>query len=207
MTDTSLVVYRLVESSESVEALTTTGTGRHTFFSTNEPSPVSDGHRGTEYSAVESWQVDSVETARQLRSAHAEAGGQWVITRRYTVLNGAPLTEADAGHGIVMVCGLTSLEGLSLDSFQQHWLNEHARLTAEAPGTSRYEIALPVADEYLDGRPVFDGFAVLWWRSPADLDAYLASSVMSKVRSDMELFVSADRPFHSLYSTKGERWT
>lgn len=207
MTETPIVVYRLVESSGAADPLTTTGTGRHTFLPAVDPSPIGDGHRGVEYSAIESWAVDSVATALRLRSAHATAGEDWIITRRHTVVNGAPFTETDAGFGIVMVVAMCCLEGLPLDSFQQHWLNEHARLTVEAPGTSRYEIALPVVDEYLNARPTFDGLAVLWWRSQADIDAYMASPVMNKIGPDMELFVSGDRPFYSLYSTRGERWS
>ena len=156
--------------------------------------------------AVETWLVESAEEAAALRAACGDGDDAWITTRRHVVLGGAPLTAADAGFGIVMVVGMCRREGMALDTFQRHWLGEHARITLAAPGTSRYEIALPIVDEYAAGAPALDGLAELWWCSQADLDAYLDSPAMAAVGADMETFVSPERALYSLYSTRGLTW-
>ncbi|MFT4288932.1 EthD family reductase [Nocardioides sp.] len=205
---TTLQLFRLLpeNTADGHRPASAAASGRHTYLRFADPSPIESSHRGPQSAAVETWLVDSVEEADAVRTAVPDDGSVWVTTRRHVVLGGAPLTEVDAAFGIKMVVGMCRREGMSVETFQQHWLTTHSELTLEAPGTSRYEIALPVVDEYLRGEPAYDGFAELWWRSQADLDAYLASPVMGKVGEDMELFVSSSRPFCSLYSTTGERW-
>lgn len=204
----SIQLYRLSTSADAPPGASPSPVDvrRRTVTWSTDQSPIAESHRGVGFDVVETWTVDTVEEAGAIRSMHATDDSRWITTRRHVVLNGAPLTEVDSGIGIKLIVGMCRHEDMSVDTFQRHWLDEHAELTLEAPGTSRYEITLPVADEYLAGEPSYDGFAELWWRSQADLDAYLASPVMAKVGADMEIFVSPTRPLWSLYSSRGERW-
>ena len=206
MSQTQLQLYRLRTSLEGGPGPDAPNGGRHTLLGAVDVSPIADGHRGPAYDGVETWLVESAEEAAALRAACGDGDDAWITTRRHVVLGGAPLTAADAGFGIVMVVGMCRREGMALDTFQRHWLGEHARITLAAPGTSRYEIALPIVDDYAAGAPALDGLAELWWCSQADLDAYLASPAMAAVGADMETFVSPERALYSLYSTRGLTW-
>ena len=61
---------------------------------------------------------------------------------------------------------------LSIEEFQQHWLEKHAPLVHATPGLLGYSQAHVIADSYEDSSPDFDGVAALWW---PDIETFLAA--------------------------------
>jgi uncharacterized protein (TIGR02118 family) len=170
------------------------------------PSPIAASHLGPVFAAIQAWTFTTVEDAGAFRARHEEPDAEWFTTREHVVVNGAPLAPEDASYGVKMLIGMNRLDGLSIDSFQRYWLDEHSAFTQQAAGTSRYTIAVTDADEYAGQEPLFDGVAELWWRTVADYERYMASPVMAGLGDDTARFVTDTGPFWSAFAIDGERW-
>jgi uncharacterized protein (TIGR02118 family) len=170
------------------------------------PSPITESHRGPVFGATQAWTFGTVEEAAAFRAGYDEPGAEWFTTREHVVVGGAPLAPEDAAHGVKMLIGMNRRDGLSIDSFQRYWLDEHSAFTQQAAGTSRYTIAVTVADEYVRREPLFDGVAELWWRTTGDYERYMASPVMAGLGDDMAKFVTDTGPFWSAFAIDDERW-
>ena len=95
---------------------------------------------------------------------------------------------------IKIVWLLKKAEHLSLEEFQDWWLNSHAPHARKAPGLRRYVInfARPVDD--LAGRPTWacewDGVAEQWFDDEEALNAAYTRPVSSDIRADTMAHVS-----------------
>ena len=62
--------------------------------------------------------------------------------------------------------------------FHRHWREVHARLVADTPSVARhivrYEQNHRTEDDYARGEVDFDGVAIAWYRSRAEMDAVFA---------------------------------
>jgi uncharacterized protein (TIGR02118 family) len=65
---------------------------------------------------------------------------------------------------------------LSVEQFQKHWREDHARLVRECPATRKYIRKYvqchTLPETYAGGAVPFDGTAELWFDSVEDIDAF-----------------------------------
>ena len=87
---------------------------------------------------------------------------------------------------------------LSPEEFHRHWREHHAPLVAGTPSVARhilrYEQNPRVAEDYARGEVDFDGVAIAWYRSRADMDAVFAEpEYLEKIRPDEDYLSDASR--------------
>lgn len=67
---------------------------------------------------------------------------------------------------------------LSREAFHRHWREVHARLVRDTPSVAqhivRYEQNARTEEDYARGEVEFDGVAIAWYRSRADMEALFA---------------------------------
>ena len=83
---------------------------------------------------------------------------------------------------------------LSPEEFHRHWREVHARLVAETPSVARhihrYEQNPRSADDYARGEVDFDGVAIAWYRSRADMEALFAEPAYLETVQPDEAYLS-----------------
>ena len=82
--------------------------------------------------------------------------------------------------------------------FHRHWREVHARLVADTPSVARhivrYEQNHRTEEDYARGEPEFDGVAIAWYRSQADMEAVFAEpEYQSKIAPDEAKLSDAER--------------
>jgi uncharacterized protein (TIGR02118 family) len=97
---------------------------------------------------------------------------------------------------------------LSVDEFHRHWREVHARLVAETPSVARhlvrYEQNPRAAEDYERGDVDFDGVAVAWYRSRADMEALFAEpEYLTKIQPDEGYLSDATR---NVWIVTEEEW-
>ena len=80
---------------------------------------------------------------------------------------------------------------LSPEAFHRHWREVHGRLLSENPSLSRhiarYEQNPRSAEDYANGDVDFDGVAIAWYRTRADMEALFAEpDYIEQIRPDEE---------------------
>ena len=82
---------------------------------------------------------------------------------------------------IKLIYCINRLPQLSVEKFQDYWLNTHGPIAGAIKGVKRYVQCHTLSETYTDGRqPPFDGCAQLWWE---DADAMRAASGSDEVRA------------------------
>lgn len=79
--------------------------------------------------------------------------------------------------------------GMELESFRTYWREVHGPLAARIPTICRYEQHHAAADAYAAGAPAYDGLAVTWFRSTADMKAGTETPEYAETRADEANFL------------------
>ena len=79
--------------------------------------------------------------------------------------------------------------GMTVDDFQQHWLENHGPIVARIPGLRRYVQSHPLLGGYRSGELVFDGLAELWFDDKAALAAIASTPEFAAAKADEPNFV------------------
>jgi uncharacterized protein (TIGR02118 family) len=80
--------------------------------------------------------------------------------------------------------------GMALDAFRAYWRNVHGPLAAKIPVIRRYEQNHLRPTEYENGRsPIYDGLAVTWFASTADMKKGATTPEYAATRADEVRFL------------------
>jgi uncharacterized protein (TIGR02118 family) len=83
--------------------------------------------------------------------------------------------------------------GLSVQAFQEHWLNAHGRLVAKAPGLKRCVQSHALIAGYAKGELLFDGIDERWFESAQAMQAFRESPEAKAAALDEATFVDCLR--------------
>jgi uncharacterized protein (TIGR02118 family) len=113
-----------------------------------------------------------------------------LVVERHVVQ--VPSPQPTAAGSVMFVGVMHRRPDLDRSAFLAHWRGPHADRAARLPGLQRYVHHVPVP---LRGEPVYDGVALLWFSSIADLLTAFRSEAGRVVRSDESKFVDGNRSF------------
>jgi uncharacterized protein (TIGR02118 family) len=99
---------------------------------------------------------------------------------------------------IKLIVAVRRNPAMTVEEFQDHWRERHARLVRENPATARYVRKYvqchTLPEEYDNGEVPFDGTAELWFDSPADRDAFFSDpDYLRDIRPDEALFADMEQ--------------
>ena len=80
---------------------------------------------------------------------------------------------------------------MSPGEFRTYWNTTHAEITARVPGLRSYVQNMCVPDE--NGKPAYDGVAVLGFDDAAGMEKALATPEWEAVMDDVPKFLDVDR--------------
>jgi uncharacterized protein (TIGR02118 family) len=98
--------------------------------------------------------------------------------------------------GATMIKSITLLKrkpGISVQAFQDHWLNVHGPLVAKAPGLNRYVQSHALIQGYGKGDLLFDGIEERWFDSPQVMQAFCTSPDAEAAIRDAATFLDGSR--------------
>jgi uncharacterized protein (TIGR02118 family) len=80
--------------------------------------------------------------------------------------------------------------GMALDAFRSYWRNVHGPLAAKIPSIRRYEQNHLALGEYQSGAsPPYDGLAITWFASTAEMRSGAATTEYAATRADEANFL------------------
>lgn len=92
--------------------------------------------------------------------------------------------------GVKNIEFVTCRPGMALGSFRAYWREVHGPLAARIPTICRYEQHHTAPGAYEGGRrPAYDGLAVTWFRSTADMKAGTRTPEYAETRADEPRFL------------------
>lgn len=113
-----------------------------------------------------------------------------IVTDEHEIVDGRPAPEA-----VKAVEFLVRRPGASIDEFQQHWRERHARLLAAIPGLRRCVLSATRRSAYVAGRaPAYDGVTLMWFDSLDTLRAAAGSSAYTAAVADRAHFLATGSP-------------
>ena len=80
--------------------------------------------------------------------------------------------------------------GVDLHSFRRYWRETHGPIASHIPPLVRYEQYHLALEVYEGAAPAFDGLAITWFRSTADMRAGAATQAYAKTRADEPNFLA-----------------
>ena len=84
--------------------------------------------------------------------------------------------------------------GLSNEEFNRRWLEEHTKISSKLPWLWKYIINMALKrqpeGDLVDGEPIYDGTAELYWDSVESMENSLASQIGKKAGADADSFAS-----------------
>ena len=93
---------------------------------------------------------------------------------------------------IKLIALLKRKPDISVDEFNRRWVEEHTKISRNLPGLKGYRInlALPKQpkEDLINGEPIYDGTAELWWESIEEMEAGFASEIGKKAGADADPF-------------------
>jgi uncharacterized protein (TIGR02118 family) len=87
-----------------------------------------------------------------------------------------------------MVVVLHKKDGMSRADFRAHWRDVHGAIAVRMPGVRKYVQNHVAADD-----AAFDGFAEMWFDSPADMQAAFTSEAAQEAARDAANFLSGQQ--------------
>jgi uncharacterized protein (TIGR02118 family) len=94
---------------------------------------------------------------------------------------------------IKLITLLKRKPGISVQAFQEHWLNIHGPLVCKAPGLQRYVQSHALVQGYAKGDLLFDGIDERWFASPQVMRAFCKSPEAEAVERDAATFLDCSR--------------
>lgn len=84
---------------------------------------------------------------------------------------------------------VTRRPGMALGPFRDYWRDVHGPIAARIPTICRYEQFHTSLAEYENGDPAYEGLAVTWFRSTADMKAGTQTPEYAETRADEPAFL------------------
>ena len=94
---------------------------------------------------------------------------------------------------IKLITLLKRKPGISVQAFQQHWLNVHGPLVGKAPGLQRYVQSHALIQGYGKGDLLFDGIDERWFGSPQVMQTFCKSPEAEAAGRDAATFLDCSR--------------
>ena len=114
----------------------------------------------------------------------------FLVTEEQVVVEGAVTPEA-----VKAVEFLSRKAGTSVDEFQRHWRESHAKILAGIPGLRRCVLSATRRAAYEAGRvPAHDGVTSMWFDSPDALRSAASSPDYAAAVADRERFLAPGQP-------------
>jgi uncharacterized protein (TIGR02118 family) len=79
--------------------------------------------------------------------------------------------------------------GMAIEPFQSYWRNVHGPLAAKIPMIRRYEQNHLALSEHQNSPPPYDGLAITWFASTADMRRATATPEYASTRADESHFL------------------
>ena len=79
--------------------------------------------------------------------------------------------------------------GMSVEAFQDYWINQHSGLVAQLPSLKRYVQSHTRLSGYKNREPAVDGISELWFDDTDALSALQASPLLGVVAEDEKEFI------------------
>ena len=93
---------------------------------------------------------------------------------------------------IKVVTAIKRRSDLSVEAFQDHWLNRHSEVVLRLPGILRYHQSHLRASGYAEGEPVYDGVAEVWFEDLAAMRALVGTAEHNALLEDEDRFLNRD---------------
>jgi uncharacterized protein (TIGR02118 family) len=114
----------------------------------------------------------------------------FLVTEEQVVVEGA--VKADAVKAVEF---LSRKAGASVEEFQRHWRESHAKILTGIPGLRRCVLSATRRSAYEAGRlPAHDGVTSMWFDSPEALRAAASSPDYAAAVADRERFLAPGQP-------------
>ena len=114
----------------------------------------------------------------------------FLVTEEQVVIDGAVASEA-----VKAVEFLSRKAGASVDEFQRHWRENHAKILAGIPGLRRCVLSATRRSAYEAGRvPAHDGVTSMWFASSDALRSAASSPDYAAAVADRERFLAPVQP-------------
>ncbi|HEY4911688.1 MAG TPA: EthD domain-containing protein [Methylomirabilota bacterium] len=114
----------------------------------------------------------------------------FLVTEEHVVVEGAVTPEA-----VKAVEFLSRKAGASVDEFQRHCRESHAKILAGIPGLRRCVLSATRRSAYEAGRvPAHDGVTSMWFASPDALRSAASSPEYGAAVADRERFLAPGQP-------------
>jgi len=92
---------------------------------------------------------------------------------------------------VKMVIFFKRAPGMTIDAFQRHWREAHARLIEKLPGLRRYVQNHTLAEAYRKGEPAFDAVAEASFDDTQAMKALVGTAEYAAVSADEANFIDA----------------
>ena len=92
-------------------------------------------------------------------------------------------------HAVKNIEFVNRRPGMPLEAFRSYWLKVHGPLASKIPVLRRYEQNHLKASAYSEGEPRYDGLAITWFASTADMKLGTTTSEYEATRSDEPKFL------------------
>jgi uncharacterized protein (TIGR02118 family) len=79
--------------------------------------------------------------------------------------------------------------GMPLEAFRSYWRDVHGQLAAKIPAILRYEQNHLALSEYQNGSPLYDGLAITWFASTAEMRSGTTTPEYTATRADESHFL------------------
>ena len=90
---------------------------------------------------------------------------------------------------IKVVSVIKRRSGMSVEAFQDYWINQHSGLVAQLPSLKRYVQSHTRLSGYKNREPAVDGISELWFDDTDALSALQASPLLGVVAEDEKEFI------------------
>jgi len=106
----------------------------------------------------------------------------FVATTEKVIIDGPPMQQDT--NWVKAVFLLKRRPDLSVEQFQDYWINDHAPQIPRDMGVLRYVQCHTVPSTYAQGQPAYDGVAELWFVDMASFMAYWTSPRIAQIFGD-----------------------
>lgn len=141
----------------------------------------------------EAWFDDEAAYRRFAASGEAGAGLEGLVDPARTVV--MPVDVHVIKDGAVPVPAVKNIEfvnrrpGMALSPFRDYWREVHGPLASTIPVLRRYEQNHLSLGAYEAGEPIYDGLAITWFASTADMKAGTVTPEYAATRADEANFL------------------
>jgi uncharacterized protein (TIGR02118 family) len=110
-----------------------------------------------------------------------------LVTRRHVIIEQIRIEQAT--RLLTMICAMRRKAAMTVQAFQEYYLNEHTQYTTKNPGQRAYDQLHTISGRIVPGEPKYDGVSVVWLDDRAGYTRLLASEELQRSIADASEFV------------------